>query len=453
MVKLLPRNFFKCHFKINPPHGCSICNRIPMKLNSNALIASMKVVQISTTVSGGAGIAALRLNETLNEFGVDSTLFFSDRHVKTDFARSTNWKKSPLKQVMSSLNTILQRWLQSDSYSPLSVYSVSMSRKQRKELREFDLIHIHNFFNILSNRDINFLAGLGKPIFLTLHDERHYTGACHLTLGCDHYLSNCLDCPQIKRPFEFLVTSSGKRRRKALQNIPNLNVIAPSVWIGKRSGISSTLGMRETRVIPNPIPSVFFDEINLKKSQDNFVSREREWFTTLGFIAADISNPLKNIGLLFSALDSLKNSKDPKKYKLIIVGRNKLNLPLPEDVEIIETQNPEETIEVLKKIDVLIVTSLAENLPNVISEALALGLQVIGSNVGGIPEMITARNGIVFDQNSDNALAEAIQEIPSRANSKIISREASEIYGQRVVAEKMLTFYRSSLSQDFGSNT
>ncbi|MBI2410343.1 MAG: glycosyltransferase family 4 protein [Candidatus Kerfeldbacteria bacterium] len=72
------------------------------------------------------------------------------------------------------------------------------------------------------------------------------------------------------------------------------------------------------------------------------------------------------------------------------------------------------------KIDTLIQESQAvlvpslwwENAPLSVYEALALGTPVIASNRGGLPELIKkGKNGIIFNPEKSNALAEAIQQM------------------------------------------
>jgi glycosyltransferase involved in cell wall biosynthesis len=63
-----------------------------------------------------------------------------------------------------------------------------------------------------------------------------------------------------------------------------------------------------------------------------------------------------------------------------------------------------------EKVDVTIVPSIwYENLPGVVFESFAFGIPVIGSNIGGIPEMITEGiNGMLFDPYKEGDLEEKL---------------------------------------------
>lgn len=58
--------------------------------------------------------------------------------------------------------------------------------------------------------------------------------------------------------------------------------------------------------------------------------------------------------------------------------------------------------------DVLCLPSLREGWPNVVMEALASGRPVVATRVGGIPEMVNERNGILVEPKQSRQLAEAI---------------------------------------------
>lgn len=69
----------------------------------------------------------------------------------------------------------------------------------------------------------------------------------------------------------------------------------------------------------------------------------------------------------------------------------------------------EDVPEVLHGSDVYVLPSRSEAFPNGVVEAMAAGLPVVASNVGGIPELITdEQNGLLAPVGDANALADAI---------------------------------------------
>ena len=74
-------------------------------------------------------------------------------------------------------------------------------------------------------------------------------------------------------------------------------------------------------------------------------------------------------------------------------------------------QTPYEVAQWMQQSDCFLFFSRYENAPVVISECLAIGLPIISSNAGGIPEMIDHECGILVPSEDEAALANAILEM------------------------------------------
>ena len=102
----------------------------------------------------------------------------------------------------------------------------------------------------------------------------------------------------------------------------------------------------------------------------------------------------------------------------------------------------------LPELDVLVQPSRADNLPVSILEAMAAGLPVVGTRVGGIPELIVdGVTGFVVEPESPRALADALEQLgesPERRKqlgSKAAERVA-EHFSPEEVAGRMVALYR-----------
>jgi glycosyltransferase involved in cell wall biosynthesis len=72
----------------------------------------------------------------------------------------------------------------------------------------------------------------------------------------------------------------------------------------------------------------------------------------------------------------------------------------------------EEMQKIYRQADVFILPSTSEGMPKVLIEALANGLVVIASHVGGIPTLIqNGVNGLLIASRSPSSIADAIQKI------------------------------------------
>ena len=71
-------------------------------------------------------------------------------------------------------------------------------------------------------------------------------------------------------------------------------------------------------------------------------------------------------------------------------------------------QTPEQVCRWMQQSDAFVLFSRYETAGVVLAECLAVGLPMIGSNAGAIPEVVNAQTGVLVPSENENALAEAI---------------------------------------------
>ncbi len=104
---------------------------------------------------------------------------------------------------------------------------------------------------------------------------------------------------------------------------------------------------------------------------------------------------------------------------------------------------PHEVARQMQKHDVFVMFSNYENAPVVLSEALAVGLPVVATNVGGIPEMISAAEGILVEPKQENQLADALNTMCDTyyLYDKKHIREQGLKYSFETVGRQLYTIY------------
>ena len=120
----------------------------------------------------------------------------------------------------------------------------------------------------------------------------------------------------------------------------------------------------------------------------------------------------KNVNLILEA--KKQSSQD---FELVVVGDGPLKKDLESkvenenisDVRFLGSRSDVENI--IPGCDVLVLPSFSESFGLVLIEALACGKPVIGSNVGGISEIITDDVGLLIDPNDSSTLARAIDKV------------------------------------------
>lgn len=70
--------------------------------------------------------------------------------------------------------------------------------------------------------------------------------------------------------------------------------------------------------------------------------------------------------------------------------------------------SPREVSKAFDEADIFVLNSNYENAPVVIAESIVKGVPVVSTNVGGIPEMVDKKSGILIAPNNDRQLVEAL---------------------------------------------
>jgi len=111
----------------------------------------------------------------------------------------------------------------------------------------------------------------------------------------------------------------------------------------------------------------------------------------------------------------------------------------------------EEVKKFYNEADILVVPSIwYDNSPMVIYEALRQGVSVVGSNIGGIPELIKDNyNGFLFEAGNAGQLKEILANIiENPENLKVLSKNASESvkqYDMNRHVERLLEVYKEAI--------
>ncbi len=172
----------------------------------------------------------------------------------------------------------------------------------------------------------------------------------------------------------------------------------------------------------------------------------------VGFGAASLKNRRKGFAELLTALSKMS---DKRRFMGLGFGQHELpdlGLELPSMTTVGYLNDPRRQALVYSAMDMFVLPSWAENLPQTAVEALACGTPVVAFDVGGVPEIVRpGQTGVLAPLHDCEALSQAIQWMADhpdarqrmgRAAQDLVRREF-EINMQR---DRYLELYRSLIT-------
>ena len=154
-----------------------------------------------------------------------------------------------------------------------------------------------------------------------------------------------------------------------------------------------------------------------------------------------IKNSIEQVELLFIGEGDLKNDLEAHAESIGVSGLTKFTGP--------RTDIPE----ILRAFDIFVLPSLWEGLPLALLEAMASGLPVIATDVGGIPEVVIDREtGLLIQPSNSQAIADAVLLLYNDRNLRIRLANAGSafVYAQfsaQTLVKEMETVYKHLLAQ------
>ena len=122
-------------------------------------------------------------------------------------------------------------------------------------------------------------------------------------------------------------------------------------------------------------------------------------------------------------------------------------LGLADRVQFTGLQSKPELAERMRRADLFVLASRFENNPCVVLEAMASGLPVVATRVGGLPELVDERSGLLAEPRDPRSIAGRIAEALARLDTfdrDEIARRARERYGREAVGKLLLRAYEDA---------
>ncbi len=382
-----------------------------------------RVAIFSSADSGGAGIAALRLQQGLQDIKFPAPMYVGSKKTASSNVHLGIGKgQAPLQTpegyaLLPACNKGGQfQKIQLAKYpgrpAGLEYFSFPWDGIKLQEMpfsEDLDIIHLHwiaNFFDLPANAE-----AIGqRPVVWTLHDMRPFTGGCHYADGCRGFEKNCGACPQLGSNDPQDASFQAWRAQMAACRKMNLHIVCPSQWLADEAKKSALFKKFPVHHIRYAQPLEIFKP--LKKEPLRAAMGIAEDELALAFSSQELGNKRKGTEYLLQCLQILAQSPLGPKLHLLLLGNRAPDAFLKLGVKVQclgHINNPEDMAIFYNAVDAVIVPSLEDNSPNVICEAAGCGIPVVAFAAGGIPEMIKHKEtGWLAPLKDAAALAEGV---------------------------------------------
>ena len=410
----------------------------------------MKILHITTSTKGGAGIAALRLHQALCNNGVASgflssnlTIDFNNQIVEDSFFKY--YKPSILKRIQYKLK---KHFFSSESQKSIQYFNdikekmsfesatlpfSSFRLEDHHLVKEADIINLHWIGGILDYQ--SFFKQCQKPIVWTLHDRNPFQGLFH-------YNNDELVNAKIIADFDNKIK---KIKATAIQEITKGAIITPSKWLLVEATNSNFFPYFIKECIPNSV------DFNVFRLQDKNTLRKQYSIPSDDFIILFVADSMKTHRKGFDLLTEALSYIESIPVTVMTIGKGEM--PFIDGLKMIslgEINSVDEMAKCYALADVFVLPSREDNLPNVMLEAFACGTPLIGFPIGGILEHTKSNiTGVLAEELNGLALAKAIQafyETKENYKSEVIRKYAEDNFSLKKQADAYQKMYDKVLS-------
>lgn len=377
----------------------------------------LSVLHLSTIdASGGAARAAYRLHDGLRRIGWDTRMavmrkFTNDPDVEVLMPRQGGWRRA-------------QRWWRRRVDRPIdnpsnrpSIFETDSFTDDRSgrpgerygEPSPDRILHLHWTAGFV---DLPTFLGLHlgtSPIVCTMHDMRAFTGGCHYDYGCGRFRDRCGLCPQLASSETSDASSRSLARLLGFKNrmlAGGIRFVGDSRWIQSEAESSSLLSGVPVSTIHYGLDLETFSPVEPALARRALGLDPAR--PVVMFSADSIHIRRKGLGVFVEALREAH-----ARPQLLTAGQGTVTLPpgIP-CLSLGTLQNDRLLALAYSAADVFVIPSEQEAFGQTALEAIACGTPVLGSAVGGIPEVVVPGvSGELVPAHTPAAWAKALDEI------------------------------------------
>lgn len=387
---------------------------------------------------GGSDVVYFEHANLMQQQGFENA-YFAMHHPKNE---ATPWSRFFIDELEFGHAYSLKQKL---AMAAKAIYSFEAQRKLRQLIDEFkpDIAHLHCIYHHLSPSILPVLHKAGIPTVMTAHDLK-------------------IACPAYK-----MLNATGICERCNQGSVLNVlkhrcirGSLAASAIVTLESGLQRSLQLYRRYLTKIVVPSQFFIEKFVEwgwpREQfvyiPNYVDAQQftpqttpgNYYLYFGRLA-----PEKGVGTLITAAAKAKVT-----LKIAGTGPEQeslqaLNASLGHPAEFLGFQAGAALHQLVQNSRAVVLPSeWYENAPMSVLESMAMGKPVIGAQIGGIPELITADTGWTYTSGSVEQLTDLLAEVDLQSNERLtdIGVSARELvekkFGKKRYVDSIHSLYR-----------
>lgn len=408
----------------------------------------MKILHITSHLTGGAALAVIRLHSSLLHNNMDSRVLtldvVNDKNNIYTFKPIINYQCNTIfsrivKSLLYRFNWGIGRyWRMNDKarkeHECQYTYPVSPYRVENHSLIGWaDIIHLHlcdDFINYPS-----FFKKVKKPIVWTLHDIGIGYGGFHYKVDYDTLL------PYFQELEEKFVSI----KSDAISPLDSLTIISLSKEMYDYTKGISYLKDKPNYIIPNSVDTEQFVALDKLECRKQLSLPQNK--TILLFVSEYVETKSKGLELLKEVIASL----DLQNILLCIVGNYPADMPIKDSIKTLyfgKINDSYKMSQLYSAADYLIAPSSQEVCCQTPLESMACETPVVVFPSGAMKDYVHEEQGVVCKDCSKQSLKEGLlHALQTKYDSASIRKYVSSKFSPSKIAQMYIEVYKSSLNK------
>jgi len=270
--------------------------------------------------------------------------------------------------------------------------------------RDADVVQLYNVHGSYFSHSALPLLSRRRPLVWRLSDMWAFTGHVAYSYECERWRTGCGSCPHLAEypRLNRDTTALLFRWKRAVYARSRMTIVAPSRWLQRLARESPLLGRFDVRLIPNGVDLDLFRP-RLRDEARRSLGLDRDRPVVL-WPSADLGDRRKGAAEAVGVVERL----GPDRVQLVAIGSG----AAPAGMRSLGALHGEKLALAFAAADVVLLPSLAENLPNTALEAIACGTPVAAFATGGMADAVRpGETGALAPAGDVTALAAATESL------------------------------------------